>query len=69
MLKRNMSRFSVDIFFVSQSQKTLQENPSELRLGKFPVANKFVDEKDGGGGASKLSAEIILSRSAEKILR
>ena len=43
-----MSRFSVDIFFVSQSQKTLQENPSELRLGKFPVANKFVDEKDGG---------------------
>ena len=47
MPKRIMSRFFVD-FFVSQCQKTLQGNPSELRFGKFPVANKFVDEKDGG---------------------
>ena len=48
MLKRIMSRF-LSIFFVSQRQKTLKGNPSELRFGKFPVANKFVDEKDGGG--------------------
>ena len=51
-------------FFVSQCQKTLQGNPSELHFGKFPEANKFVDGKDGG--ASKLSAENILSHSAEK---
>ena len=47
MVKRTMSRFFVD-FFVSQCQETLQGNPFELRFGKFPVANKFVDEKDGG---------------------
>ena len=64
MLKRIMSRF-LSIFFVSQRQKTLKGNPSELRFGKFPVANKFVDEKDGG--VSKPSAENILSHSAKKI--
>ena len=46
----------------------MQGNPSELRFGKFPVANKFVDEKTGGG-VSKLSAENILSHSAEKFVR
>ena len=46
----------------------MQGNPSELRFGTFPVANKFVDEKDGGG-VSKLSAENILSHSAEKFVR
>ena len=34
-------------FFFSQDRKTLQVNPSVLCFGKFPVANKFVDEKWG----------------------
>ena len=60
-----MSRF-LSIFVVSQCQKTLKENGSLLCFGKFPVAKKFVDEMDGGGGVSKISAENILSQSAEK---
>ena len=34
-------------FFVSQYRKTLQGNPSVLCFGKFPVANKFMDKKEG----------------------
>ena len=60
-----MSRFFVD-FFVSQYRKTLQGNPSMLCFGKFPVANKFMDEK---GGVSKFSVENFLSQGAEKIRR
>ena len=37
-----------------------------LCFGKFPVAIRFVDEKDGGGGVSKKSTVNILSHSAEK---
>ena len=53
-------------FFVSQYRKTLQGNPSVLCFGKFPVANKFMDEK---GGVSRFSLEKFLSHSAEKIRR
>ena len=34
-------------FFVSQYRKALQGNPSVLCFGKFPVANKVMDEKGG----------------------
>ena len=33
--------------FVSQYRKTLQGNTSVLCFGKFPVTNKFMDEKGG----------------------
>ena len=56
MLKRVMSRFSVEIFFVSQYRKTLQGNPSVLCFGKFSVANKFMDKK---GGLSNFSVETF----------
>ena len=39
-----------------------------LCFGKFPVANKFMDKKGGGGGVSKSSVEKFLPRSA-KIFR
>ena len=55
-----MSRF-LSIFFVSQRQKTLKGNPSELRFGKFPVANKFVDDKDGGGYQNLLLKTFCLT--------
>ena len=42
-------------------------NRSVMCFGKFPVAKKFVYEKDGG--VSKISAENVLSHSAEKIRR
>ena len=35
------------IFFVSQYRKTLLGNPSVLCFGKFPVANKFMDKREG----------------------
>ena len=54
-------------FFVSQHRKTLQGNPSVLCFGKFPVANKFMEEK--GGGVSKFSVDSFLSQSAEKSRR
>ena len=54
------------IFFVSQYRKTLLGNPSVLYFRKFPVANKFMDEK---GGISKFSFENFSSRSAKKIRR
>ena len=40
-----MSRFSVEVFFVSQNRKTLQGNPSVLCFSKFLVANYFRDKK------------------------
>ena len=52
-----MSRFVVE-FFLSQY--------SVLCFGKFPVANKFMDEK---GGVSKFSVEKFLSQSAKEIRR
>ena len=44
MLKRVMSRFSVDLF-VSQYRKILQRNPSPVCLRKFLIANRFMDKK------------------------
>ena len=44
MLKRVMLRFFVELF-VSQYRKTLQRNHSVVCFGKFPLANKFMDEK------------------------
>ena len=55
MLKRVMTHFFVE-FFLSQCQKILQEKPSVLCFGKFPVANKFMDNK---GGFWSHSAETI----------
>ena len=51
MLQRVMSRFSIFCrnFFVSQSRKYLQVNPSVLCFRKFPVPKKFMDERGGGG--------------------
>ena len=49
------------IIFVSLYRKTLQGNRSVLYFGKFPVANKFMDNK---GGVSN-----FLSHSAEKCRR
>ena len=46
----------------------MKGNRSVPCFGKFPVAKKFVDEKDGGG-VSKISAENVLSHSAEKFVR
>ena len=62
-----MSRF-LSIFFVSQRQKTLKGNPSELRFGKFPVANKFVDEKDGGGGYQNLLLKTFCLTVPKKLV-
>ena len=59
MLKRNKSRFFVEVF-VSQCKKTLQGNRSVLCFGKFPVANMFVDEKDAGVYRSFLSIRFCL---------
>ena len=61
-----MSRFFVD-FFCLAVPKSLKGNRSVPCFGKFPVAKKFVYEKDGG--VSKISAENVLSHSAEKICR
>ncbi len=54
-------------FFVSQYQKTLQGNPSVLCFGKFLVAKKFMDKREGE--VSGFSIESFLSHSAEKICR
>ena len=62
-----MSRFFVE-FLVWQYPKTLQGNPSVLCCGKFQVANKFLDEK-GGGGSIKNFVKILLSLKAEKFRR
>ena len=40
-----------------------------LCFGKFPVAKKFVDEKDGGGVISKISTGNILSHTTENFRR
>ena len=48
MLKRVMSRVSVD-FFVSQDRKILQRNPSLVYFRKFLIANRFMDKKGEGG--------------------
>ena len=50
-------------FFCLAVPKTLKGNRPVLCFGNFPEAKKFVDEK---GGVSKISAENILSHSAEK---
>ena len=68
MLKRVMSRLSVEIFFVSQYRKTSQGNPSVLCFRKFPLAKKFMDKGVGVKEVSKLSVEYFLSHSAEKFL-
>ena len=51
-------------FFVSQYRKILQVNPSVLCFRKFPVANKFMDER--GGGVSKISLENFCLKVPEK---
>ena len=67
MLQRVISRIFGRKLIVSQYGKTLQGNPSVLCFGKFPVANKFMDKKGGGGGSIKFSVENFLSHRAEKI--
>ena len=51
---------------MSQYQKNLQVNPSVQCFGKFPVANRCMDEK---GVVSNVSVETFLSHSAEKLRR
>ena len=53
MLKGVMSRFFVE-FFCLAVPKNFAGNPSLLCFGKFPVANKFMDEK---GGVPRFSVE------------
>ena len=67
MLKRIMSRFFVESFCLAVP-KTLQDNPSELRFEKFPVANKFVDEKDGGGSIKTFCRNFFVSQCAKKLV-
>ena len=45
MLQTVMSRFSVEVIFVSQYRKTLQGNPSVLCFRKFPVEKKSKDKR------------------------
>ena len=40
-----------------------------LCFRKLLVAKKFMDDKGGGGGVSKISVENFLSHSAEKFRR
>ena len=47
MLQSVMSRFSVEVFFVSQYQNISQRNPSMLCFRKFLVAQKFMDKREG----------------------
>ena len=65
MLKRVMTRFLV-FFFISQNRKTLQGNPSVLRVRKILVAKKFMDRK---GGVSIFSVQNFSSHSAEEFGR
>ena len=55
MLRRVMSRFSVEIFFVSQCRKIWQGNPSNLCFRKILAAKKFMDKR--GGGAPKFPSK------------
>ena len=59
MLQRVISRIFGRKLFVSQYGKTLQGNPSVLCFGKFPVANKFMDKKGGGGEYRNLPSKIF----------
>ena len=67
MLKRIMFRFFVD-FFVSQYPKILQGNRSVLCFGKFPVAKKFLDEKDGAGEYQKFLLKTFCLTVPKKIV-
>ena len=63
MLQGVMSRHFAEVF-VPQYRKSLHVNTSLLCSGKFPIANKLMDNK--GGGVSRLSIENFLSYNSEK---
>ena len=45
--KGGVSRFSVDVFFVSKCRKVSQASPSLLCFRKFPVAKNSMENKGG----------------------
>ena len=69
MLKRFMSRFSVEIF-LSHSTERLRRG-TLLGFTKILVSKKIMDKRGGGRGkgVSQFSVENFLSHSAEKIRR
>ena len=67
MLQRVISRIFGRKLFVSQYGKTLQGNPSVLYFGKFPVANKFMDKKGGGGGSIEIFRRKFFVSQCQKI--
>ena len=58
----------LSIFFVSQCPKILQGNRSVLCFGKFPVAKKFLDEKDGAGEYQKFLLKTFCLTVPKKIV-
>ena len=58
--QRNMSRFFVE-FFCLAVPKNLKGNRSVMCFGKFPVAKKFVDEKDGVGSIKNFCRKRFVS--------
>ena len=55
------------VFFVSQNQKTLQDDPSVVCFRKLPGAKKLTDKQ--GEGSIKILRRKILSHSDEKCRR
>ena len=66
MLKRVISRFSVENFCVPQYLNISLRNPSMLCFRKFLIAKKFMDKREGE--VSRFSFEIFLSHSSEKFV-
>ena len=69
MLKRVRHDFSSNIFFVSQSRKTLQGNPSVVCFRKLPVAKKFMDKKVGGAEYQNFPSKICCLTVPEIFVR
>ena len=61
-MRKGLSRFSVEHFFVLGCQISPWGNTSVLCFRKFAAAKKIMDKR----GVSRFSVEKILSDSAEK---
>ena len=59
-----VSRFSVELFFVSQYRNISKRKPSMLCFRKSLVAKKFMDKR--AVGVSRFSVENFLSHSSKK---
>ena len=56
-----VSRSSVEKFFVSKCQKISHGNFSVLCLRKSPVAKKFMDKREGSGGIKIFCRKAFVS--------